>query len=499
MKNKNIILSCALLGALTLQSCDSYLDIEPKGQALLNTTEDYLGLLEDVSPNYDISDSWYMCNEASWRQLEELKSYTYPMKSVGYFWDESFDRANYTIDSDLYNECYNRITKYNALIDGINDAKGSDEDKQLGMAQAKLMRAYNYFFLVNTFAKPYDPATAYDTNGIIVREHMFSSIEDKGVQQSVGYTYDFMQKDIDDAIAGLPHNASNAYRPDRTLGLAFKAKVQLFRRQYDDCIQTCEEALKEAKEAGHKLWDMNTEYKQYAPALKQMGYPEYAIDAPQYAGMNDQVESIWKERVTHTYNDPEQLIYLFCTNQGDPYPMYVTKPVLDLFGSTVAEKNIDLRYRYCIRYKAYHATAPEGDQDFATLSIKWNPCGMRLSEVYLMLAECYARKGDAESIQKAMDYLDDLRSCRLIKGKYEKLTATDKDTALRLVREERKRELFLTCNGFFDMRRFMTEFNETETKTVEGKTYTLKPDSHLLTFPFPQKAMQTSDLIQNSK
>ena len=51
MKAKNIILSCTLLGTIALQSCDSYLDIEPKGEALLNTTEDYLGLLEDVSPN----------------------------------------------------------------------------------------------------------------------------------------------------------------------------------------------------------------------------------------------------------------------------------------------------------------------------------------------------------------------------------------------------------------------------------------------------------------
>lgn len=493
-----IILVGALLGSLALQACDRYLDIEPKGQALLNTTEDYLGLLEDVSPNYDISDSWYMCNEASWRQLEELKSYTYPMKSVGYFWDESFDRANYTIESSLYNDCYNRITKYNALIDGIGDAKGSDEDKRLGMAQAKLMRAYNYFFLVNTFAPPYDPATAYQTNGIIVREKMFSSIEDKGVQQSVGYTYDFMQKDIDDAIEGLPHNATNAFRPDLTLGLAFKAKVQLFRRQYEDCIKSCEQALEEAAEAGHKLWNMNTEYNQYAPALKQMGYPEYAIDLPQYMGMNDMVESIWKNNVSHGYSDPEQLIYLFCTNQGDPYPMYVTKSVLDLFGTEVSERNIDLRYRYCIRYKAQHATAPEGDQDFATLNIKWNPCGMRLSEVYLMLAECYARKGRTEDINKAMEYLDALRSCRLVKGKYPVLAANDSETAMKLVREERKRELFLTCNGFFDMRRFMTEFQESESKVVEGKTYTLEPNSHLLTFPFPLKAMQTSKLEQNS-
>ena len=67
------------------------------------------------------------------------------------------------------------------------------------------------------------------------------------------------------------------------------------------------------------------------------------------------------------------------------------------------------------------------------------------------------------------------------------------------MREERKRELFLTYNGFFDMRRFCHEFNETVTKEFEGKTYTLSPTSHLLVYPFPVKAMQNSNLKQNSK
>ena len=116
-----------------------------------------------------------------------------------------------------------------------------------------------------------------------------------------------------------------------------------------------------------------------------------------------------------------------------------------------------------------------------------------------MLAECYARKGSAEDIAKAMDYLHQLRATRNITSLYKRLNTSDAAEALRFVREERKRELFLTCNGFFDLRRFATEFNETQTKVFDGETYTLSPTSTLLTFPFPMKAMQTSDLKQNSK
>ena len=487
-------LAAGALLSIGAASCDSYLDLEPKGEALLVSTQDYLGLIEDITPNYDHSYSLNVCNEASWNKTEELKNYTIPLRSAAFLWDDSYDRAAITVDDYLYNACYNRITNYNIIISNVHKAEGPDEEKALAMAQARIMRAYNYFFLVNTYAKPYTAATADQTDGIIVREKMFESIEEKGVQQSVGYTYRFIQQDIDEAIADLPHIAVNTFRPDRTFGYALKAKVHLFKLEIDECIKACEAALAEAPEGKHEHWDMNVEYNKYAPTFLRAYGTDRAIDDPMYMGVNDQIENIWKNGVTRPYDAPDNLLYQFGLTYTDPFPMYVTKDVLDLF-----EPEADLRELYCIRYRRTHETAPEGHREFYSNGIKWNPSGMKLSEVYLMLAECYARKGTSADIAKAMDYLDQLRSKRIIASRYVRLNATDAAEALRMVREERKRELFFTCNGFFDMRRFCTEFNETLTKEFDGKTYTLSPESSLLTFPFPMKAMQTSDLKQNSK
>ena len=123
-----------------------------------------------------------------------------------------------------------------------------------------------------------------------------------------------------------------------------------------------------------------------------------------------------------------------------------------------------------------------------------------------MVAECYARKGDKGN---ALHYLNELRKMRMKPGTYEDLDAADANEAFRLVRDERKRELLLTSNGFFDMRRFCAEFNETLTKDyvmknsttgeITTKTYTLRPDSPLLIWPFPKNAMETSNLTQNTK
>jgi len=493
MKHTKNILLLALFPVLALVSCDDYLDIEPKGRAQLKTTDDYLGLLEEISPNYDHAFSLNVCNEASWYKVEDLKNYTVPLRSAAFFWDESYDRAAITINDALYNSCYSRITNYNIIVSNISKAQGPDEDKTLAMAQAKIMRAYNYFFLVNTYARPYDPATADNTSGIIVRERMFESIEDPGIQQSVGYTYRFIQQDIEDALPDLPHMALNSFRPDKTFGYALKAKVHLFKREFDECIKACLDALAEAPAGSHELWDMNTDYNRYAPQLLMSYGTDRAIDDPMYLGINSMIENVWKNGVVRSYDSAENLLYQFGTTYSDPFPMYVTNDVIRLFDES------DLRKLFCIRYNRSHESAPEGDREFASQGIKWNPSGMKMSEIYLMLAECYARKGSPADIAKAMDYLNTLRAKRSITAKRIRLTASTADEAMRHVREERKRELFMTCNGFFDMRRFATEFNETQTKEFEGTTYTLRPDSHLLTFPFPLKAMQTSSLKQNSK
>lgn len=85
MKKIIIITAVAVSALLGLQSCDNYLDIEPKGRAQLESTDDYLGLIEGAKQYYEHYDGWYISNEASWYKVMELKNYTSPMRSVGFF------------------------------------------------------------------------------------------------------------------------------------------------------------------------------------------------------------------------------------------------------------------------------------------------------------------------------------------------------------------------------------------------------------------------------
>lgn len=489
---RNIIIGC-IAAIFALSACDNYLDIIPKGESVLNQTSDYLGLIEDIY-GYPIQSEWYLCGEATSYNMELLNNYSSPLNSAAFFWNEDFDRASYmtaTGSNDMYTMCYKKISNFNIIIQNINDSEGNDDDKRSGMAQAKIMRAYAYFYLINTFARPYNPETASQERGIILREDF--DMETAGVQSTVADAYKLIQRDIEEALPNLPHVAMNTFRPDKSFGYALKAKVHLFKREFDQALQASLDCIKEAEGEGrHKLWNMNTEYQvavNYATQTLQLPAMMIEYGMPMYSMFRTTVSAMY---FTHPYEDPENLLSQNGQTQFDPSPNYVRKPVMDLY----MPKN-DLRYTFCLGTAPTRPTAEPGSTMLSFSGFyHWNPAGIKLSEVYLMAAECYARKGDKEN---AMKYINDLRKNRLIAKYYTDLTAIDAADAMKIVREERKRELLFTSNSFFDMRRFCTEFNETLTREVDGKTYTLKPDSHLLTFPFPISAMQNSNLIQNSK
>lgn len=491
-----IFLGC-LCAALTFTSCDNYLDVIPKGKSVLHTTSDYLGLIEQMDVIYPADEFNYLANISTFQSQSSLESYSYPLISSSYLWDENQDRTQYLDDSSsesmLYSACYKRISNYNIIIDNIGDADGPQSDKVLGIAQAKIMRAYNYFFLINTFAKPYDPATAETDNGIIL--HTKFDLESSDPQRSVADVYGFIQQDIIDAINDLPEKALNNYRPDKAFGYALKAKVHLYKREFGLALEAALEAL---KQGNHQLLDMPGWFTSDKASFEAT-YPGMNLDDPTDMMYRSAWSMFHMSYLQFRYDHPEHLLF---QTQRPPSVAMLNKATIDLY-----DKNNDIRYVGVLAfYMGSRPTAEAGNITFMSpTTIELNTAGMRLSEVYLIIAECYARDG---KIDLAMKYLNDLRVKRILPAGYTELTTADvhndKTEALSLIREERKRELAFSYDGFFDMRRFMTEFNETMTKVYtntkgESKTLTLKPGSHLLTFPFPIKAMQTSNLVQNSK
>ena len=71
-KNKVIVSLCL---SVFLMSCDNYLDLVPKGESVLNTTDDYLGLVESMTSEFPTDDFWYFSGDATWPYKNEIENY----------------------------------------------------------------------------------------------------------------------------------------------------------------------------------------------------------------------------------------------------------------------------------------------------------------------------------------------------------------------------------------------------------------------------------------
>jgi len=115
----------------------------------------------------------------------------------------------------------------------------------------------------------------------------------------------------------------------------------------------------------------------------------------------------------------------------------------------------------------------------------------------LIKAESLARAGQAA---QAMTWVNNLRKNRVLSTAYTPLTATSNDDALVKVINERRREFCFRMLRWWDMRRLKSEplFQKTITRTFNGVTYTLSPDSKRYVLPIAQYLTKMNpELVSN--
>jgi len=122
--------------------------------------------------------------------------------------------------------------------------------------------------------------------------------------------------------------------------------------------------------------------------------------------------------------------------------------------------------------------------------------GMKTTEVYLMLAECFAREGN---LNEAMAIINQLRAKRILSGTVTLPVPTTVKETMNIIITERRKELLLGFHRFFDLKRLNNEPDYAKTvthtfpivnKTVPQVTYSLPPNSRLYIIPFPSGAMK---------
>lgn len=451
---------------LGFAACENYVDITPTGKKTVDSTDTYYELIALPNRAYHPA-AFALLSDNVWSKESNIIGNEFiSWDGINMTFNEAANRKELS-DNNLYENCYTYILRSNIVISLVDASLGDKDVKELAKAEAKIMRAWDHFILINTFAKAYNPETAATDGGVAIIDKY--DLEATPTKSTVAQVYDFIIKDIEEALPYLQEEPVNVYHPSKAFGYALAARVYLFHRDWKKAKEAAEESLK----LNNTLIDYidlgakggPTKVTTYAKG----GNPEVL----NYAYMGGPTEVL---AFCYGMLSPE-MVQLFGQNDERLNPFFKTSDNSIYYfdeGSGAALWNTSITY-----------------SKFQPMSV-----GMRTAEVYLILAEAKARLKD---IPGAVQTLNQLREKRIKRAEAVLPEPATERAMVQAVIDERRKELISGFSRFWDLKRYNTEadYAKTITRTfplvstdVEKKTYTLKPDSRLYIIPFPLAARE---------
>ena len=459
---KHITKYFALAGALMLfSSCNDFLDTLPKGKVIPTTVEDFGNLMKDMTLSTAYDGLPYYCSDDVLIPNRSINMSNATNKA--YFWLESFYLDSE--DDQNWNDTYNHLFTINVVLENIEGATGgTEEERRRIAAEAKIFRAYNYWYLQSLYGPAYNAATAStDLSVPLVTE---PNLEAKHSRATVEQVTAQILKDLEGIEQDLPIMGSNNYKPTRAAAYAMKARVLFYLGRYDEAGKEAEKALElNNKIDDMRKWSFPTEF----PSGSINGKPTDITS----------LQKIWY----HSVN-----------GSGALSQVAIGEGLLELY----KKNDKDLRFKFWFSNVDNKGEFFYDENTYCYIQTTPN-YNIGVPEMMLIKAEALARQNDPA----ALDILNELRKYRFTEEDYTALTAEDGNSLLEIVLEERRRELALSGLRWFDMKRLVQDgiYTQTLTRTSpDGETHTLAPGSNRYLFPIPQSViLQNGNIVQNPR
>lgn len=464
-----------LLVAFAAVSCESFVDIVPKGMTIPTTVDNFGDMMNNGSfamggDGYTMTDISYCVNF-----LELLSDDFAPSENPASVYYNVFRNTPFLYNTIIWNNeiftladednnwngLYKSNYVANFVLDNIDDAEpGVSYTRETVKGRALIHRAYNYFELVNLYGKQYNAATASSDLGVpLVLE---SNINNRYPRATVAEVYEQILKDLDLAIQIMDNsNPEFNNAPGKATAYALRARVYLWMQDYDKAYADATAALNFRS----TLIDYNTCF-QYMP-----GIPAYGI------GGYD----------TNRYTNPEIL-----------YLRYKTESMLAPYSEklmAITDTQNDLRWTLFMG-----ALEMSGVME----PVNWTRIlnsGINIAEVWLTKAEAALRKSSS-NVNEALEALNYLRQHRYAAATYQPVTTTDKDQLLTEILNERRRELVFTEFSFLEKKRLNADPKTAQgmSRTVYGQSYSMPVGDPRWQLLIPYNVMEMNDkLVQNER
>jgi starch-binding outer membrane protein, SusD/RagB family len=125
---------------------------------------------------------------------------------------------------------YEIINNVNQLIDHVNAAKGTEEEKKAILGQAYAYRGWAYFQMIQLFGERYIAGGNNITQGLRITLHSQDEVKPRS---SVQVVYNQINSDLDSSILMLDgFKRSNKSHLDKTVALGLKARVALTQQDW---------------------------------------------------------------------------------------------------------------------------------------------------------------------------------------------------------------------------------------------------------------------------
>lgn len=353
---------------------------------------------------------------------------------------------------------YDQVFVANVVLDGLkNLGAGSyaPADYNAVKGSALFLRAFAFYGLAQEFAADYSTGTALP--GVPIR--LSADVNVIAGRGTLGQTYAQITTDLGQAAALLPQTAAFKSRPCKAAAEALLARVYLSMGDYDNALAAATACL--------ALNSSLTDYNTLQPSASRP-FPSPLPDAA------------------------EEVLYYSTLISTSSYNSSASTLVDTLlYGSYAAD---DLRKSLYFNAKGPGNIVFKGNYSGSSAMFG----GLATDEVYLVRAECYARRND---VADALADLNALLVTRWKTGSFVPFTAAGGGEALSLVLSERRKELAGRGLRWSDLRRLNGDprFAVTLSRAVNGITYTLLPSSPNYVLPIPDNEISGSGIPQNPR
>lgn len=237
MKTKNIIypVLIGIVSALTLTSCNDFLDTMPDNRTTLDSQEKISDLLVTAYP----SSQYAVINEL----ISDNTDYYGATNPNGdrfgdqlFFWKDITEASN-EAPYNLWLSCYKAAAAANQALASLDELKQDNEKARTSRAEALLCRAYAHFVLVNEFSLNYNSKTSATDPGIPVTTSV-EAINVKKDRGNVAQVYEQIERDIQAALPLMSDNYTvPKYHFNKRAAYAFATRFYLFYEKWDKAVE----------------------------------------------------------------------------------------------------------------------------------------------------------------------------------------------------------------------------------------------------------------------